>query len=150
MKRKLAIFLSAASLCALSLAAAKSLELKDLPPAVQKTMQEQSKGSEIKNISKEVEKGITHYEVETLLNGKHRDFDVDTKGNLLTVEQEVSLDTIPAAAKSAIMKKISTGKPGMVETVTTGTATLYEAAYTSKDGRKHEVLVKEDGTETKD
>ena len=150
MKRKLAVLLSAASLCALSLAAAKSLELKDLPPAVQKTVQEQSKGSEIKNISKEVEKGITQYEVETLLNGKHRDFDVDTKGNLLTVEQEVSLDTIPAAAKAAILKKISTGKPGKMEAVTTGNTTLYEAAYTSKHGRKHEVLVKADGTETKD
>jgi hypothetical protein len=27
---------------------------------------------------------------------------------------------------------------------------LYEAAYTGKDGKKHEVLVKADGTETKD
>jgi len=58
-------------------AAAKKLELKDLPPAVQKTIQDQSKGSEIKNINKETEDGKPQYEVETLLNGKHRDFNVD-------------------------------------------------------------------------
>ena len=38
-------------------ASAKSLQLKDLPDAVQKTVQGTLKGGEIKNISKEVEKG---------------------------------------------------------------------------------------------
>ena len=31
-----------------------------------------------------------------------------------------------------------------------GGETMYEAAYTTKAGKKHEVLVKADGTETKD
>jgi hypothetical protein len=31
-----------------------------------------------------------------------------------------------------------------------GGETMYEAAYTGKNGKKHEVLVKADGTETKD
>jgi len=39
---------------------------------------------------------------------------------------------------------------GMVETMTKGGTILYEAAYTGKDGKKHAVLVKADGTETKD
>jgi hypothetical protein len=34
--------------------------------------------------------------------------------------------------------------------MTKGSATFYEAAYTTKAGKKHEVLVKPDGTETKD
>src|ERR1039457_394935 len=63
--------------------AAKSLAVKDLPPAVQKTVQDQTKGAEIENISKETEKGVTQYEVETMVKGKHRDFNVDTKGGLL-------------------------------------------------------------------
>jgi CheY-like chemotaxis protein len=45
------------------------------------------KGGEIKNIGKETEHGVTQYEVETMLNGKHRDFEVDTKGALLVVEE---------------------------------------------------------------
>jgi Na+-transporting NADH:ubiquinone oxidoreductase subunit NqrC len=130
--------------------AAKSLAVKDLPTAVQKTVQEQTKGAEIKNISKETEKGVTQYEVETMVNGKHRDFNVDTKGGLVVVEEETAIDSIPAAAKAAIEKKVGAGKLGMVETVTKGSTTLYEAAYTGKDGKKHEVLVKPDGTETKE
>ena len=130
--------------------AAKSLAVKDLPAAVQKTVQEQTKSAEIKNISKETEKGVTQYEVETMVNGKHRDFNVDTKGGLVVVEEETAIDSIPAAAKAAIEKKVGAGKLGMVETVTKGSTTLYEAAYTGKDGKKHEVLVKPDGTETKE
>jgi uncharacterized protein YpmB len=85
-----------------------------------------------------------------MVNGKHRDFNVDTKGGLVVVEEEVAIDSIPAAAKAAIQKKVGAGKLGMVETAIKGSTTLYEAAYTSKDGKKHAVLVKPDGTETKD
>jgi len=130
--------------------AEKKLGLKDLPPAVQKTVQEQLKGGEIKSISKETEKGVAQYEVESMLNGKHRDFNVDAKGKLLVVEEETDLATIPAPAKAAIEKKAAGGKIDMVETFVRGGETMYEAAYTSKAGKKHEVLVKADGTETKD
>ncbi len=149
MKATLSIIVSLAVAGGLAMAA-KSLAVKDLPAAVQKTVQEQAKGAEIKNISKETEKGVTQYEVETLVNGKHRDFNVDTKGGLVVVEEETAIDAIPAPAKAAIEKKVGTGKLGMVETVTKGATVLYEAAYTTKAGKKQAVLVKPDGAETKD
>ena len=150
MTRTFTIILAIAALGGAATAAEKKLQMKDLPPAVQKTVQEQTKGAEIKGLSKETEKGVTSYEVESMVNGKHRDFLVDVKGAVTEVEDETALDTIPAAAKAAIEKKAGGGKIGMVETMTRGGATFYEAAYTSKDGRKHEVLVKPDGTEVKD
>jgi uncharacterized membrane protein YkoI len=131
-------------------AGAAGLQLKDLPAAARKTVQETLKGGEIKNISKEVEKGVTQYEVETMLNGKHRDFNVDAKGKLLVVEEETDLASIPAPAKDAIERKAAGGKIGMVELFIRGGETLYEAAFTSKGGKKHEVLVKADGTETRE
>jgi uncharacterized membrane protein YkoI len=131
-------------------AGAASLQLKDLPAAVQKTVQDTLKGGEIKNISKEVEKGVTQYEVESMLNGKHRDFEVDAKGKLLVVEEETDLASIPAPAKAAIEKKAAGGKIGLVELFIRNGETLYEAAYTSKGGKKLEVLVKADGTETRE
>ena len=130
--------------------AQKKLVLKDLPPEAQKTIQAELKGAEIKSISKETEKGVTQYEVETLLNGKHRDFNVDAKGKLLVVEEETDLASIPAPARAAIEKKAAGGKIGMVELFVRGGETMYEAAYTSKGGKKLEVLVKADGTETKE
>ena len=53
----------------------KGLQVKDLPPAVQKTVQDNLKGAEIRSIGKEKEDGVEQFEVETLLNGKSRDFD---------------------------------------------------------------------------
>jgi uncharacterized membrane protein YkoI len=128
----------------------KTLSLKDLAPAVQKTIQAELKGGEIKSISKETEHGVAQYEVETMLNGKHRDFNIDTKGKLLLVEEETSIDSIPAAAKAAILRKVGDGKLGMVELFMRGGETMYEAGYTTKAGKKQEVLVRADGTETKD
>ena len=147
MPNKLLLILAAAMLAG---AAAKSPALKDLPAAVQKTVQDNLNGAEIKHIGKETERGVVQYEVETMLYGKHRDFNVDAKGKLVVVEEETSLDAIPAAAKAAIEKKAARGKVGMVEVMTKDGATLYEAAYTDRNGKKREVLVKPDGTEAKD
>jgi uncharacterized membrane protein YkoI len=142
---------SAAAVLAIAPAMAqKKLALKDLPAEVQKTVQAELKGGEIKNIGKETEGGVTQYEIETLLNGKHRDFNVDTKGKLLVVEEETTIETIPAAAKAAILKKVGAGKLGMVELFMRNGKTLYEAAYTTKAGKKQEVLVTAEGAETKD
>jgi hypothetical protein len=129
----------------------KGLQLKDLPAAVRTAVQDNLKGGEIKNIGKEKEDGVEQYEVESVLNGKSRDFNVDTKGNLLLVEVATTIDAIPAAAKSSILKKVADGKLTLIETFTkTGQPTMYEASYTDKKGKKHEVLVKADGTETKE
>jgi hypothetical protein len=77
--------------------------------------------------------------------------DVDAKGNLLLVEAATSLDAIPAPAKASILKKVANGRLAVVETFTkTGQAVMYEATYTDKKGKKHEVLVKADGSETKE
>jgi hypothetical protein len=152
MTRISTIWVAVVGLVGAALAAEKSLQLKDLPPVVQKTIQDTLKGGEVKNISKETEKGVTQFEVESMVNGKHRDFNVDTKGTLLVVEEVTSIDAIPAAAKAAILKTVGTGKLGMVETVSKpGKNVLYEAAWTTKAGnKKMAVLVKADGTETKD
>jgi len=143
--------MAASALACCASAAEKKSQLKDLPPAVQKTVQDELKGGEIKSIGKETEDGIAQYEIETIRAGKHRDFNVDTKGKLLVVEEETSIDAIPAPARAAILKKIGSGRLRTVETVDKGNgAMLYEAAYTASNGKRHEILVKADGTETKD
>jgi uncharacterized membrane protein YkoI len=150
MNRAINVLFAALLVGSHALAADKKLQLKDLSPEVQKTVQKQAKGAEITSIVKETEKGVVEYEVETLVNGKHRDFNVDAKGNLLVVEEETSLDSIPAPAKAAIEKKTAGGKLGMVEVVKDGSKTVYEAAFTSKGGKKHELAVNADGSEAKD
>jgi hypothetical protein len=149
MKPIISLALSLGALTA-GLNAEKKYALKDLPAAVQTSIQSELKGGEIKNIGKETEHGVTQYEVETMLNGKHRDFNIDTKGAVVLVEEETTIDAIPAPAKTAILKKVADGKLGMVETFVKGGETMYEASYQTKAGKKHEFLFKADGAETKD
>jgi len=125
--------------------AEKKVKMKDLPTAVQKTVQEQIKSAQLKGISKEVENGKTMYEVETVVNGRSRDFVIDTAGTIVEVEDEVTLDRIPAPAKAAIEKSAGSGKIIKVESVTKGTTVTYEAELL-KAGKKSEVAVAADGT----
>ena len=130
--------------------AAKKLELKDLPAPVQKAAAENLKGGKITNSAKEKENGITQYEFDTTLDGKTRAFNVDSKGTLLVVEEEASIDSFPAAAKAAILKKVGDGKLGLVETFQKpGQELMYEAGWTTKGGKKMEILVKADGSVAK-
>ena len=127
--------------------AERKLQLKDLPPAVQKTVEQESRDAVIGKIEKEREAGVTQYEVETMRNGKHRDFNVDTAGVLLEVEEETDIATIPAAARAALLKQVGDGKLVTVETITKKSGeTSYEAAWTAKGGKKHEFEVSPDGT----
>lgn len=127
-------------------AAEKKLTFQQLPSAVQSTVKSELKGGEIRAIGKETEDGVAQYEIETIRNGKRRDFNVDTHGKLLVVEEETTIDSIPAAARAAILRKVSDGKLGRVELFIRGGETMYEAGYTLKNGRRHEVLVKADGS----
>ncbi len=134
---------------AFTAAAEKSVKMKDLPPAVKKAVEENTKGAEIKGISKEVEKGKTMYEVETLVNGKTRDMMIDANGVVTLIEQEVTLDSIPAGAKAAIEKKAAGAKIAKVETLTKGQTVTYEAQMVGKGGKKSEIVVSADGTPQK-
>ncbi len=125
--------------------AEKAIQMSQLPPAVQKAIQEQTKGAEVKGLSTETEKGKTYYEAETRLNGRARDLLFDKTGALVEVEEETTMDAIPAPAKAAIEKKAAGGKVLKVETVTAGKDVKYEAEIDNK-GNKSEVAVKGDGS----
>lgn len=152
--RKLTVLLTIVALSGAAVAQEKNgkgLQLKDLPAAIQKTVQANLTGGEIKSIAKEKEDGAEQYEVESVLNRKVRDFDVDSKGALLVVEEGTTIDAIPTAAKAGMVREVGDGKLGTVETFTKpGQPRMYEADYTDSKDKKHEVLVKADGSQTKE
>jgi uncharacterized membrane protein YkoI len=128
------------------IAAETKVKVADLPPAVQNAVKEQTKNATLVGVSKEVEKGKTMYEVETKVNGKGRDLMLDSAGAVVSVEEEVDLVSIPAAAKAAIEKKVAGGTLKKVETVTEGSTVFYEAAIKTKAGKNTEVSVNADGS----
>jgi uncharacterized membrane protein YkoI len=114
--------------------------MSDLPPAVQNAVKEQSKGATIRGLSKETEKGKTEYEAELTLNGQNRDVSFDAAGNVISVEEEVPLSSVPDAARAAIQKAAAGGSLGKVEQVKENGKLFYEATIL-KGGKSSEIQV---------
>ena len=119
------------------LAAERKVQLKNLPPAVQKAILEQTKGATVIGYVEEREDGKVSYEAETKVNGRTRDLLFDAAGTLIEVEEEVAPDTLPAAVQTALSTR---GKVLKVEAVTKGSVVTYEAEV-EKNGKKSEVVM---------
>jgi uncharacterized membrane protein YkoI len=136
------------NLLLVSTASANSAEVrvqfKDLPPAVQKTAQEQSKGAVVRGYSKQVEKGKTYYEVETRLGGKNRDILLDGSGSVVQVEEQVDFASVPPAAMAALKKQASAGKLVSIECVMRGGNVFYEGVVL-RGRHRREISVTKDG-----
>ncbi|HZU29043.1 MAG TPA: hypothetical protein VFA04_26200 [Bryobacteraceae bacterium] len=116
----------------------------ELPAAVEKTVQEQSKGATIRGFTKEVENGRTVYEAEMTVNGRGRDISMTSDGNIVETENRIALDQVPAAARRAIQRDAGKGRITKVESVNTGNTVHYEATV-SRSGRHREIAVDADG-----
>jgi uncharacterized membrane protein YkoI len=123
-------------------AADKKIQMKKLPQAVQQAVQNELKTATLVGLSEEKEDGKMFYEAETKVDGRTRDVLFDTAGTVVSVEQEIDLDAVPVAAKSALS---SHGKVLKVESVTKGTTVTYEAEV-EKNGKKSEVVVDASGS----
>jgi hypothetical protein len=123
----------------------RKIERKELPAAVEKTVAEQSAGATIQGFSTEVEQGKRLYEVELTVNGHTKDISMDEQGNVVEVEEEVSLGSLPAAVKDGLTKAAGTGTIGKVESISKrGKLVAYEAVV--KTGTKRsEIQVGPDG-----
>jgi len=144
MKLTLIVVLSGA-LAVSPLAAEKKVKLESLPAAVQAAVKEQTQGATLVGVSKEKEKGKTVYEVETKVGGKTRDLTLDAAGQVVMVEEEVDITSIPAAAREAIEKKAIGAKIKLVEKVTQAGAVRYESII-EKGRKSSEFTVNPDGT----
>jgi uncharacterized membrane protein YkoI len=97
-------------------------------------------------VSKETEKGRTQYEVETLVNGKSRDLLVDPSGKVIEVEEEIAVESVPAAVQDALRQR---GKVLKLESVTRNGTTTYEASVQAKTGKKSSVSLDAQGKPVK-
>ena len=109
----------------------KKIQMKDLPPAVQQALKDHSKGATLVGFAKEVEGGVTRYEAEMKVGNRTKDVTFDPNGNLLSIEEETTLESIPTPARDAIQKAVGKRKLLLVETVSEKGTTFYEAHFKS-------------------
>jgi uncharacterized membrane protein YkoI len=142
------LLLAITALVTVALAAETKVKFQDLPSAVQQAVKQQSQGATVRGYSKEVEHGKTIYEAELTVNGHTKDVSFDASGNVVSVEEEVAIASIPAAARDAILKAAAPGRVKVVELVTENGISSYEAAIV-KRGKTSEVKVDAGGKPVK-
>ncbi|MBP6822256.1 MAG: hypothetical protein KA368_11980 [Acidobacteria bacterium] len=123
----------------------KAVKIKDLPAAVQATVKEQSEGATIRGLAMETKDGKTFYEAELKVSGRSKDVLIDTTGKVLEIEEQVTLASLPAAAKAEILKQAGKGKILMVESITKENAVVAYEAHIRKAGKISEVKVSPEG-----
>jgi uncharacterized membrane protein YkoI len=123
----------------------KKLKKSDLPAAVQKTADEQSKGGTVKGYSSETEDGKLQYEVQLTVSGHSKDVSISPEGAVLEVEEEVALDKLPAEVREGLQKKAGAGKITKVESLTKQDKLVAYEAQVRTNGKKSEVQVGPDG-----
>ncbi|HVH72863.1 MAG TPA: hypothetical protein VNB49_17380 [Candidatus Dormibacteraeota bacterium] len=124
----------------------KKIKRSDLPPAVEKTVADVSKGATIKGYSEETENGKTPYEVEMVVKGHTKDVELDPSGGIVEIEEEAAMDSLPANVKAGLAAKAAGAKILKVETLTKGGKLVaYEAKVQSAAGKKSEIQVGPDG-----
>ena len=82
----------------------KDIRLNDLPDVVQVTVLKYVEESSITNIEKEINEGVVKYEIESTLNGFNKDITVSKNGEIIEIEEEVSLSKLSSDAQDGIKK----------------------------------------------
>lgn len=123
----------------------KHLKKSDLPEAVQKTADEQSKGSTVKGYATEMEEGKKVYEVELNAGGHTKDVTIAEDGTVLEVEEQVNMSKLPAGVRDALKKKAGSGMITKVESLTKGGNLVAYEAFVKTGKKTAEIQVGPDG-----
>lgn len=123
----------------------KKIKRSDLPPAVEKTVAEQSSGATIRGFAEEKEKGKTLYEAQLTVDGHTKDVLIDAAGTVVEVEEQVAMDKLPDDVKAGLQAKAGKGKIRKVESIKKHDKLVAYEAQVDLNGKKSEVQVGPDG-----
>ena len=127
----------------------KKITRKQLPAAVEKTVAQESEGATIKGFAREVENRQVFYEVSLAVNGHNKDILMDKSGNVVEVEEEVSIDSLPANVQDALRKAAMNGTIQIVESLTKGGNLVAYEAHVRKGKKRFEIQVGPNGEKLK-
>jgi uncharacterized membrane protein YkoI len=123
----------------------KEVKLEDVPPAAQATIQSQTSGGTIEEITCEKKDGKHFYKVEYKKDGREFELQVDDDGMVLEAEEILAMESLPSAVLETVKAESAGGKIKELALETEDDKTFYEVEF-EKDGKEHEVKIAEDGT----
>jgi uncharacterized membrane protein YkoI len=118
----------------------KAVDLKVLPPAVLKAFKTAYPNAVIRGASKEVENGVTQYEVESVDGALNRDLLYLGDGKVVEIEETVAPENLPAPVKQTLAKDYAGAKVLKAEILTKDGAKAYELSLELK-GKKFGVTI---------
>jgi hypothetical protein len=130
---------------ATAVAQEKKIKRSDLPAAVEKTVVAQCKGATVRGFSKDMEDGQVRYEAELMVNGHSKDVAMNVSGEIVEVEEQIAMDSLPSAVKAGLQTRAGKGKLLKVESITKHEKLVAFEAQVMTDGKKSEVQVGPDG-----
>lgn len=134
-RKSFAATLALGILFSVALAQERKIKREQLPPAVETTVARESEGAIIKGFTTEIEHGKRLYEVSLSVNGHSKDILIDRDGNIVEVEEQVSMDSLPSPVQDALKKAGGRGAILVIESLTkNGRLVAYEAQV--KHGKK--------------
>jgi hypothetical protein len=82
----------------------QQISLSEIPSPARTVIERLTTGGEIKKIEKEEEGGKVIYDVEAVVKDKDVEYDVASDGTVLSREESIAYDLLPAAVKTAVEK----------------------------------------------
>jgi hypothetical protein len=118
------------------LAQEKTITRRQLPPPVEQTVARESQGATIKSIATETDHGKRLYELALIVEGHTKDISIDKNGNIIEIEEEVAMDSLPAAVQDGLRSAAGAGVIGRIESLTKhGKLVAFEAQIKNRNKR---------------
>ena len=143
--RNLPLFILAAAVTPHAFSQEKKVERRDLPPAVEKALTSVASGAEIRGFATEKENGQIFYEVQLSTHGRKKDVLMDATGQVVEVEEEITLDALAPAVRDGLQARAGKGKLIKVESITKHDKLVAYEAQVLTGSRKSEVQIGPDG-----
>jgi hypothetical protein len=121
-----------------------TVDLKILPPAVLNAFKTAYPNAVITGASKETEKGVTLYEVESVDGKLNRDLLYTADGKATEIEESIAPENLPAPVKQTLAKEYPGAKVLKAEILTKDGAKFFELSLQVKD-KKVEVTIDPQG-----
>ncbi|MFY9558324.1 MAG: hypothetical protein WAV20_00035 [Blastocatellia bacterium] len=146
-KTTILLFTVSLMFCAASFAqnSETRVKMKDLPEAVRKTVQEQSKGATLRGLARETDDGKTFYEAELRVRGHNKDVLIDPAGTVVEIEEQVAMSSLPSVVQATIRKEAGKGKITGVESITKNNSIEAYEAHVTTGRKRFEIKVAPDG-----
>ena len=123
----------------------RKIKREQLPPDVEKTVARESEGATVKGFATEVEHGRKLYEASLVVNGHTKDILIDRSGTIVEVEEQVTLDSLPATVQDALRKMAGTGTITVIESLTKNDQLVAYEAQVKHGKRRSEIQVGPNG-----